>query len=140
MQVIVVQMFKSNKMGNGNMLPVTFLLPPKKTKNGLSKAGEGERKAFEGDSNVTDLTWASARKDDALRSYCYERLGTMNKHLGQNDFADATPNDDGNWRASDTSWVANTITMTFLPVLNGACAMSSLLLSDVTIKSHNCGD
>ena len=40
-------------------------------------AGEGERKAFEGDSNVTDSTWASARRDDALRSYCYERLGMM---------------------------------------------------------------
>ena len=83
MQVIVVQVFKSNKMGNGNMLPVTFLLPPKKTKwlskvgEGERKAFEGERKAFEGDSNVTDLTWASARKDDALRSYCYERLGMM---------------------------------------------------------------
>ena len=26
MQVIVVQVFKSNKMGNGNMLPVTFFV------------------------------------------------------------------------------------------------------------------
>jgi len=83
MQVIVVQTFKSNKMGNGNMLPVTFLLPPKKTKwlskagEGEKKAFEGERKAFEGDSNGTDSTWASARRDDALRSCCYERLGTV---------------------------------------------------------------
>ena len=43
----------------------------------MSRAGDGERKAFEGDSNDTDSTWASARRDDALRSYCYERLGMM---------------------------------------------------------------